>query len=386
MSARKICVVTGTRADYGLLYWPLKELQKVQDIELQLIVTGMHLANEFGWTCKTIEEDGFVVTEKLEMLLSSDTNVGVTKSLGMAIIGFADIFERLKPDVLLLLGDRFEILAAAQAALIANIPIAHIAGGDTTEGAFDEAIRHSISKMSHIHFATNELSVKRLVQLGENPQYIFNVGSPGIDQIKRLQLLNREELEKRLDFQLRPQNLLVTFHPVSLEKNSAQKQFQELLNALDELGNDVGIILTKPNADPEGRELIQMIDSYVSHKPNAKAFTSMGSLLYLSAMAQVDAVVGNSSSGLYEAPSFHKPTVNIGDRQKGRLQAASVLNCSPESTEIAATIRNALAMDVDYVENPYGDGNSSSRIVKVLQEIPDYKVLLKKRFFDVEGF
>lgn len=386
MNKRKICVVTGTRAEYGLLYWLMKEIQNDEELELQIIVTGAHLSPEFGSTYKVIEDDGFEIDEKVEMLLSSDTAVGITKSLGLATIGFADGYARLNPDIVVLLGDRYEILAAAQAALIMGFPIAHIAGGDTTEGAFDEAIRHSISKMAHIHFVTNELSARRVRQLGENPQHIFNVGSPGIDYIKRVSLLDRTALEKELEFKFQEKNLLVTFHSVTLDSVSSIEQLAELLRALDSLGKNVGVIFTKSNADTEGRSINNMIDDYVAVHPESKAYTSLGQVRYLSAISQVDVVVGNSSSGLYEVPSFCKPTVNIGDRQKGRLQAASVLNCKTEASAIKQAINYAINMDCSNVQNPYGDGSSSTRILSVLKNIPDYKGLLKKHFFMMENY
>lgn len=384
MKKRRICIVTGTRAEYGLLYWLMKEIQADEDLQLQIIATGAHLSPEFGLTYKVIEADGFKIDVKVEMLLSSDTGVGITKSLGLATVGFADAYDRLRPDIVVLLGDRYEILAAAQAALIIGLPIAHIAGGDTTEGAFDEAIRHSISKMAHIHFVTNELSAQRVRQLGENPQYIFNVGSPGIDYIKRVQLLNRNDLEKELEFRFRDKNLLVTFHPVTLDSVSSTQQLAVLLTALDSLGNGVGIIFTKANADTQGRSINQMIDDYVAIHPESKSYKSLGQLRYLSVISQVDVVVGNSSSGLYEVPSFGKPTVNIGDRQKGRLQASTVINCETEATAIKRAISYALNMDCSNVQNPYGDGNSSIQMLSVLKNIPDYRALLKKQFFMME--
>lgn len=383
MPRRKICVVTGSRAEYGLLYWLMKEIQNDSDLELQIIATGMHLSPEFGLTYRIIEEDGFVINEKVEMLLSSDSPVGTAKSIGLATIGFADALDRLKPDILVVLGDRYEMLAAAQAALVARIPIAHIGGGDITEGAFDDAIRHSITKMAHLHFVTNEIAEARVHQLGEPSERIYNFGSPGIDQIKRLMLLDRNELQNALDFKFREKNLLITFHPVTLEFKPSSIQFQALLDALSALGSDVGLIFTKPNSDPEGRIIIQMIDDYVASHSNAKAYTSLGQLYYLSAIAQVDAVIGNSSSGLYEAPSFKKPTVNIGDRQKGRLQASSVINCDPDAASIETAINEAFIRDCSDTVNPYGDGNSSSRIYAVLRGFSSYDHLLKKRFADV---
>lgn len=383
MPNHTICIITGGRAEYGLLYWLMKEIQTDPDLQLQIIATGMHLSPEFGLTYKVIEADGFTIDAKVEMLLSSDTPVGIAKSMGLGVIGFADALNHLRPDILVLLGDRYEILAAAQAAMVAQIPIAHIAGGDVTEGAFDEAIRHSITKMSHLHFVTNEASARRVRQLGENPEHIYSVGSTGLDYIKRMKLLNRSELEEALNFKFMKKNLLVTFHPATLETQPAEMQFQELLTALDSLGKNIGIIFTKPNSDTDGRAIIRLIDSYVATHPNAKAYTSLGQVRYLSTMSQIDVVVGNSSSGLYEAPSFGKPTVNIGDRQKGRLQALSVINCRQETSAIAKAILQALALDCSGAVNPYGDGNSSARIKDRLKQIIEPTALLKKHFFDL---
>lgn len=383
MSVLKICVVTGSRADYGLLYWVMREIQSDPELELQVIATGMHLSPEFGLTYQVIEEDGFVIDARVEMLLSSDTPAGIAKSIGLGIIGFADALDRLRPDILLLLGDRFEIMAAAQAALVARIPVAHIAGGDATEGAFDEGLRHSITKMSHLHFVTNETSERRVRQMGEDPAHVHNVGSPGIDHIRRLTLLNRDELERDLAFEFRPRNLLITFHPATLDLLSSAVQFGELLTVLDALMEDVGLIFTYPNADTEGRALIRMIDAFTATHTNAKAYPSLGQIRYLSVIAQVDAVVGNSSSGLYEVPSFGKPTVNIGDRQKGRLQAASVINCQATAGEIARSIADSFALDCSAVKNPFGDGFSSQRIVAKLKETPCPRQLLQKHFHEI---
>ena len=383
MPKRKICIVTGTRAEYGLLYCLMKEIQADPELELQIIATGMHLAPEFGLTYKVIEADGFVIDFKVEMLLASDTVVGITKSIGLGVIGFADALETLKPDLLVLLGDRFEILAAAQAALVARLPIAHLFGGDTTEGAFDEAIRHSITKMAHLHFVSNEQSAARVRQMGENPDYVYNFGSTGIDLIKRVERLSRDEIEKQIGYTFQKKNLLVTFHPATLEEHSPESQFQELLDALDQLGSNTGVIFTYPNADTAGRALIPMIDSFVAEHPQAKAYASLGQLRYLSVMAQVDAVVGNSSSGLYETPSFKIPTVNIGDRQKGRLQAASVINCAVDSNLIGEAINAAFAMDCSAVVNPFGDGDSSQKVKDILKNSQLDETLLKKHFFDL---
>ncbi|MFZ5644547.1 MAG: UDP-N-acetylglucosamine 2-epimerase [Bacillota bacterium] len=384
MYKQKICVVTGSRAEYGLLYWLMKEIQDDPELELKVIVTGAHLSPEFGSTYRVIEKDGFVIDKKVEMLLSSDTPVGIAKSIGMGVIGFADALDELNPDLLVMLGDRYEILAAAQAALVEKIPVAHIGGGDITEGAFDEAIRHSITKMAHLHFVTNENAARIVCQLGEDPEKVFNVGSPGLDNIVRLKLLRKEELEERLGFKFRDKNVLVTFHPVTLDRESSSYQFNQLLLALESLGPEVGLIITKPNADTDGRNLIKMTDEFVAGHSNARAYVSLGQLLYLSVISQVDAVVGNSSSGLYEVPSFKKPTVNIGDRQKGRLQASSIINCEPEACAIGQAIKEAFDKDCSDTLNPYGDGNSSVKIVNIIKKLPDYRLLIKKRFFKVD--
>jgi UDP-hydrolysing UDP-N-acetyl-D-glucosamine 2-epimerase len=383
MQGRKICVVTGSRADYGLLSVVMHALRRDPAFTLQVIATGMHLSPAFGLTFRVIEEDGYHIDAKVEMNLTNDTPVGIAKSIGVAVSGFADTFSTLQPDLLLLLGDRFEILAAAQAALVAAIPIAHIAGGDTTEGAFDESIRHCITKMSHLHFVTNEPAARRVRQLGENPEHIFAVGSPGLDLIKRMQFLSRKELEKDLGFSFLKRNLLITFHPATLDLQPAGEQFQELLNALDGLGNDIGLFFTKPNADTGGSAIIRMIDEYVGSRKHTKAAASLGQLRYLSMIPQVDAVVGNSSSGLYEVPAFKKPTVNIGDRQKGRLQASSVINCKPVSDDILRAIKEAFNKDCSDIVNPYGNGDSTPKIVTALKTVPNYRLLLKKHFFDL---
>ncbi len=382
---KKICVVTGTRAEYGLLYWLMKEIQQDDELELQLVVTGMHLSPEFGLTYQAIEKE-FHIDKKIEMLLSSDTSIGVSKSMGLAQIGFAEAYDELNPDLLVVLGDRYEIFSAVSAAMIARIPVAHLHGGETTEGAFDESIRHSITKMSHLHFTATEEYRKRVIQLGEHPSRVFNVGGMGIENIKRLDLLNKQVFEKSIDFDLGEKNLLVTFHPVTLENSTSQQQFQELLNALDELEN-THIIFTKANSDTDGRVINRMIDGYVANHPNTSVeFTSLGQLRYLSALQFVDAVVGNSSSGLAEAPSFNTATVNIGDRQKGRVKATSVIDCEPEKTSISAAVETlysvAFQQQLKKTVNPYGDGCASKKIVEVIKDT-NLAQLLKKSFYNI---
>jgi UDP-hydrolysing UDP-N-acetyl-D-glucosamine 2-epimerase len=384
--SRRVCVVTSSRADYGLLVWVMKRIQGTPGLTLQVAVTGMHLSPAYGFTVRSIEADGFPIDARIETLLSSDTACGVAKSMGVTTIGFADALQSLRPDLLVILGDRFELLGAAQAALIARIPIAHIAGGDTTEGAYDEAIRHSITKMAHLHFVTNEQAHRRVLQLGEDPRHVFNFGSPGLDYLRHAQLLTRPALEADLNFRFRARNLLVTFHPVTLDPVDSASHMQNLLDALRGLDQDVGIFFTMPNADNDGRVIRAKIEEFVAgSQGRAAAFESLGSTRYLSMMAQVDMVVGNSSSGLYETPSLRKPTVNIGDRQRGRLRASSVIDCAPESAQIRDAIARAFTLDCSQVVNPYGDGYAADKIVAQILALRDPKALLQKRFHDQEA-
>ena len=383
---RKICVVTGTRAEYGLLRWLMEKIRETPGLELQVITTGMHLSPEFGLTYREIENDGFSIDRKVEMLLSSDTPSGLAKSMGLGLIGFGDALQQLQPDIMLVLGDRFELFSAVAAAMVARIPVAHLHGGESTEGAFDEAIRHSITKMSHLHFVAAEEYRKRVIQLGEHPDRVFLVGGLGIDNIKKLNLLDRSELETFLKFKLGPKNLLITFHPVTLENESPAMQMKELLGALETL-EYTHLIFTMPNADTDGRVLIETIDQFVAKHPNARSYTSLGQLRYLSCIRHVDGVVGNSSSGLIEVPSFAKGTINIGDRQRGRLKADSVIDCSPEQESIAAALRKLYSkkfqLALGRVQNPYGEGGASKKIVKVLQDHP-LDSILKKPFHNLE--
>jgi len=356
-------------------------------LALQVIATGAHLSPEFGLTYRDIEADGFVIDRKVEMLLSSDTSSGVAKSMGLAMIGFADAFAELRPDLVLVLGDRYEIFSAAAAATIARIPVAHLHGGETTEGAFDEALRHCITKMAQLHFVAAEAYRRRVIQLGEDPARVFLVGGLGIDNMLKLDLLDRAALEAALDFKLGPKNLLVTFHPATLEQGAAAGQMDELLAALDTL-QDTHLIFTMPNADTEGRALARQLEAYAAARPNARVYTSLGQLRYLSAIAHVDAVVGNSSSGLAEVPSFRKATVNIGDRQKGRLKAQSVIDCAPDRESIKAALAKVYSADfqagLSEVASPYGDGGASQKILHILEN-HDFSGSLKKTFHDLPG-
>ena len=383
---RKICVVTGTRAEYGLLHWVMDGIQKSSKIELQIIVTGMHLSPEFGLTYREIEKDGFRINQKVEMLVSSDTPNGISKSMGLGIIGFADALEALKPDLLLVLGDRFEIFSAVAAALISRVPVAHLHGGEVTEGVIDEPIRHSVTKMAHLHFVATKEYKNRVIQLGEQPENVFLVGGLGIDNISKMNLLGRNELEESLGFSFGIKNLLVTFHPVTLEDNTSEDQMKELLSAFDEL-QDTHIIFTMPNADTDGRVIFNLIEDFVKENSRSKAFNSLGQLKYLSCIKHVDAVVGNSSSGLAEAPSFKKATINIGDRQRGRIKADSVIDCDPIKNSILNAIEKLNSADfqknLNNVVNPYGTGGASGAIVKVLEKI-SLENIRKKRFYDLK--
>lgn len=386
MNIRKVCIVTGTRAEFGLMRWLMHEIKEDTELELQIIATGMHLSPEFGYTYKTIEESGFNINKKVEILLSSDSSIGISKSMGLGLISFAEAYDELKPDIIVVLGDRFEIFSAVAAAMSSRIPVGHIHGGEATEGVIDESIRHSITKMSHLHFTATNYYAKRVIQLGEQPDRVFHTGSPGMDNMKRLKLLNRVEFEDSIDFKLGEKNILITFHPVTLEDNTAEKQFFELLEALEQF-TDAHLIFTMPNADTDGRVIIDMINDYVLDKKNkAMAFTSLGQMRYLSALKHVDVVVGNSSSGLIEAPSFNVPTVNIGDRQKGRIKAKSVIDCDPNTESIVQAIEKAFSKQfmkkVKLAVNPYGTFGASIKIKEILKSHP-LEGIIKKVFHNL---
>jgi GDP/UDP-N,N'-diacetylbacillosamine 2-epimerase (hydrolysing) len=383
---KKICIATGSRAEYGLLKPLLTEIKKEKDWQLQIVATAMHLAPEFGLTYKEIENDGFNIDKKVEILLSSDTPLSVIKSIGIGLLGFADALKELQPDLIIILGDRFEMLAVAEAALILKIPIAHLHGGELTEGAYDDSIRHAITKMSHLHFASTEIYRRRIIQMGENPDCVFNVGAIGLDNIRNLKLLSKSAVQKKLNFNFKKYNYLITYHPETIKKSSTKKDFQQLISALNNQ-HDSFFIFTKSNADNGGREINNFIDNYVSsHPQNSIAFTSMGNLLYLSAMQYADAVVGNSSSGIIEAPSFKIATINIGDRQKGRIQSSNIINCIAQKNDIEKAFETSkqasFKKNLEKIENPYGSGNTTSSIIKVLKDI-DWKKLIPKKFYDI---
>lgn len=384
---RKICIVTGTRAEYGLLYWLMKEIAADPDLQLRVIATGMHLSPEFGLTYQQIEADGFIIDAKVEMLLSSDSPVGIAKSIGLGVIGFADALNRMEPDILVLLGDRFEILAAAQAAMVARIPIAHIHGGESTEGVIDEAIRHAISKMSHLHFTAAEPYRKRVIQLGEMPERVFNVGALGLDNLSRLELLNRSALEDVLNFRLnRGTVILCTYHPVTLSDDDASNALKELFESLDRLP-DSNVVFTKGNADSGGRRINQLIDEYVARNADRMAaFVSLGQVRYLSLLRETDVVLGNSSSGIIEAPALHTPTVNIGNRQRGRLKAPSIIDCDESADAIMLAIERALSPAFQEIaaegKTFFGEGGASRRIKQALKNT-SLDGILFKRFYDL---
>jgi UDP-N-acetylglucosamine 2-epimerase (non-hydrolysing)/GDP/UDP-N,N'-diacetylbacillosamine 2-epimerase (hydrolysing) len=383
---RSIGVVTVARSDYGLYRPALRRIEAEPDLNLRLYVTGMHLSPEFGDTIKEIEADGFSIAERIEMLVSSDTPEGVAKSVGLGTIGFAQAFGRERPDLLVLLGDRFEMLAAASAALPFAMPLAHIHGGETTQGAIDEAIRHSLTKMSHLHFVATETYARRVWQLGEEPWRITVSGAPGLDNLGDISLLDPAEIEAKFGLRLTPETLLVTYHPVTLEYEQTEWQMQELLAALEEVHRP--IIFTYPNADTRGRSLIALIEAFTAQHPQAQAVAHLGTQGYFSLMRHVAAMVGNSSSGLIEAGAFELPTVNIGNRQLGRVRGANVIDVGYGRSEIIAGIRRAVSPEfrasLRGMRNPYGDGHAAERIVNRLKSAPLDERLLLKRFYDLE--
>lgn len=386
---KRIGIMTGTRAEYGLLKSLMQEINKDNDLELYLIVSGMHLSPEFGMTYKEIEEDGFEINAKVEMLLSSDSPAGISKSIGLGVIGFADEFQRADLDMLILLGDRYEALSAAICALVMRIPIAHLHGGELTEGAIDEGIRHSITKMSYLHFTSTEQYRNRVIQLGENPERVFYVGALGVENIKKINLMTKEELERSIRFEIDENTVIVTYHPVTLENNTVEEQFLNLLEVLDR-NPKIRMIFTKANADTNGRIVNELIDKYAAqNSERACAFMSLGQKRYLSALKYCRIVIGNSSSGIIEAPSFGKPIINIGDRQKGRICADSVINCGYTQQEIQQAMETALTEEFENkarnCRNPYEKENTAANIISVIKDyLLNDKIKLKKGFYDIK--
>lgn len=382
---KTITIVTGTRAEFGLLKPVISAFLKLNNVDLRIVATGMHLHEHFGFTYREIEQEGFPIHKKIDIITDIFTPVGILNNISITIKKFSEYFSNYKPDILVLLGDRYETFAVATAAAVLAIPIAHLYGGDTTEGATDEFFRHSITKMSCLHFVSCEQSRKRVIQLGENPNCIFNVGSLGVENILTTKLLSKQELEHSIGFNLGEKYSIVTFHPVTLENIDIAIQFQELLDAIDEF-KDMKFIFTKANSDANGNIINNMIDEYVSrNKKMTVAFKSLGLLRYLSAMKHCKLVIGNSSSGIYEAPSLNVVTIDIGDRQKGRTRAESVINCQTYKAEIIKAINAGLAKDAKNVENPYFQPNTSNTIVKTIMNVLEKgNISLKKRFYDCE--
>lgn len=386
---KRIGIMTGTRAEYGLLKPLMQEINKDNDLELYLVVSGMHLSPEFGMTYQEIEEDGFEINAKVEMLLSSDSPAGISKSIGLGVIGFADEFQRADLDMLILLGDRYEALSAAICAMVMRIPIAHLHGGELTEGAIDEGIRHSITKMSYLHFTSTEQYRNRVIQLGENPERVFYVGALGVENIKKINLMTKEELERSIHFEIDENTVIVTYHPVTLENNTVEEQFLNLLKVLDR-NPKIRMIFTKANADTNGRIVNELIDKYAAqNSERACAFMSLGQKRYLSALKYCRIVIGNSSSGIIEAPSFGKPIINIGDRQKGRICADSVINCGYTQQEIQQAMETALTKEFENkasnCRNPYEKENTAANIISVIKDyLLNDKIKLKKGFYDIK--
>ena len=383
---KTITVLTATRAEYGLLKPVITKLLNEDNLIIKVVVTGAHLSPEFGMTYKEIEEDGISIDEKIPILLSSDTPAGISKSMGLAMIGFADYFERSKPDMLVLLGDRYETLAVACAAMNARIPIAHLYGGETTEGAVDEACRHAITKMSYLHFTSTDAYRRRVIQLGESPDRVFNVGALGVENALNIELFTKAELEKSIDWKLNKPYAVVTFHPVTLENKTSEQQIEELLSTLAGF-EDMQFIITKANADAGGRIINQRIDEFAYQHGNVRVFDSLGMKRYLSALKYAIMVIGNSSSGIVEAPSFHIPTINIGDRQKGRIQAESIINCKAVQSDIMASIEKAILIkhnDLLNIKNPYGNEHTADIIAANIEETVSGEIMLGKEFYNID--
>lgn len=383
---KNICIITATRAEYGLLSPIIKGLQSEEGIKVTLAVTGMHLSPEFGLTYKEIEADGIAIDKKIEILLSSDTPAAVSKTMALALLGFSEYFEELKPDSVMILGDRYEMLAVACAAMNARIPIIHLYGGEATEGLIDEAVRHSITKMSYLHLTSTEEYRKRVIQLGEAPERVYAVGSTGVENALHMPLFSKKELEKELGIELEKPFAVVTFHPVTLENNKSEEQFKEILAAFD-ANADMNYIFTKANSDSNGRIINKLIDEYAGSRKNAFAFDSLGMKRYLSSLKYAEMVIGNSSSGLVEVPAFGIPTINIGDRQKGRVKAESVVDCEPISEEISRSIQQArqpiFRQCCNNVTNPYGNGETTKKVIAAIRNMMENPIDLKKKFYDL---
>ncbi len=384
---RKVCVFTGTRADYGIMSRLVRLIAEDPELQLQIIATNMHLSPEFGMTYTEIEADGFHIDKKVEMMMSSDTAVGTVKSMGLGLIGFADALDELKPDLAIILGDRYEMLAAAEACLINKVPIAHIAGGAISEGAYDDAIRHSITKMSHLHFTETDEYRKRVIQLGEHPEHVWSTGALGVNNIHNEQIMKLQDLEDSLNFKLGKKFLLVTFHPATMENATAADQCMNLLTALGDINDEYQLLFTLPNSDTDGRVIIQIINDYVAKNPDkAYAITSLGKKRYYSALKYTTAVIGNSSSGLVEAPSFNIPTLNIGNRQQGRTRGESVIDVPATLEGMRKGLKKVLSDDVitkcKTASNPYEKANTLETIFNIIKKYP-LDGIIKKSFYNL---
>ncbi|AFA49240.1 UDP-N-acetylglucosamine 2-epimerase [Acetobacterium woodii] len=384
---KKICVITSTRAEYGLLKNLIRKIDDDAELDLCLVVTGTHLSSEFGMTIHEIEEDGFPIAERIDILLSSDTMAAISKTMGLALILFSDVFQRQNPDMLIVLGDRYELIPICSCAMNAQVPISHISGGETTEGVIDECVRHCITKMSYLHFPACELYRKRIIQLGETPNRVFNFGDIGVEVIRTIDLYEKKEMEEIVGFSLERRYGCITFHPITLESELLEKQINELLIAITEFPK-MHFIFTKSNSDANSRMINKKIDEYVAKHKNCVAFKSLGIRRYLSCVKYADVIIGNSSSGIVEAPSFGIPSVNIGDRQKGRLQASSVINCRPEANDIINAIdlsqTESFRIRAKNTINPYASGNTVECIINVIKDhLFEDKIDLKKKFYDV---
>jgi UDP-hydrolysing UDP-N-acetyl-D-glucosamine 2-epimerase len=377
---KKVCIFTGNRAEYGLLYWLIRDLNASRQFELQLLVSGSHLSPEFGNTASFIDMNDITAVEHVEMLVSSNSSVGTAKSVGLGIVGYADALRRLAPDILVVLGDRFEALAVAQTALFLRVPVAHIHGGEVTEGAYDDQIRHAISKLSLLHFTSNEVHRKRVVQLGEDPTRVFNVGAIGLDHLERSSLMTVSEISSSLSFDFSIPYVLLTYHAATLSDEDPEKTLESIIFALKQYP-EFRVVLTYPNADDGGTSIIDCIERHVEANPDRMISSpSLGHKRYLSVLKNARLVIGNSSSGIIEAPALGVATVNVGHRQRGRISANSVYNCDPDVGEIAIAIRRALDHDASQTINPYGQGGVSRKIMHHLREA---NLALGKKFYDL---
>jgi GDP/UDP-N,N'-diacetylbacillosamine 2-epimerase (hydrolysing) len=378
---RKVAVVTGTRAEYGLLKNIIRKINDDLELELQLIVTGTHLSTEYGYTIEEICKDGFEIKDEIDILLESNNKQGVAKSMGLAMLGIAQSFSRLKPELLLILGDRYEIFASAAVAMAMNIPIAHISGGEITEGAMDDQIRHSITKMAHIHFPGAGIYRKNIIKMGEEEWRVFNVGDPGIENIKNMNFLTKNEIQEDLGVEVDRDTLLVTFHPVTLEIEQLPYQIENLIHALEEVNKKM--IITFPNSDNGGKYIINELKKFKAKNNKVYLYENLGVRRYLSVLRLCGAVIGNSSSAIVEAPALKIPVVNIGNRQKGRLMADNIVQCNYSSVEIVNSINLVLneefSQKVKSIKSLYGEGNTSKEIVSIIKEIDIDEKLMKKK-------